>query len=395
MAIESWYKDSLRREGAAVDAKRATERLLSGLCDAVVRLGPSMQIVNATPQFLHLVCPDMPINRAEVEGAHFSNFLATPADKNKFVAFISTNTSADSSETMRGTAPALHVNLCHSAGREVSVQLFHVFSEGLDSSLEHLIGICWHGDLRMEGSSPDESLCRHSSGDLGASSSSGTGTLFDALWSEGGGERAQTKKRHVKASRASSMSSGSSAHKNMEYQKRKLSDLDTVRLKISIPEFELQEYTLCFNDPSNDQKRPDLESCLVGGLTEPSTQRLQDGINTIIYKGMRNLDIDGELLFRPPTAACASSKVLLCAQSVKLILPPSSSSDSDTSDEESDKGCPVCSQSSPGDDSQCLILHFCNVSQIIAYRQVCAGASQRSRHSLTALSEANEGKANS
>jgi len=86
---ESVFLESVKSERAAVSAKHAVERLLSCLCDSVVRLGQDLRISRATPQLAHLLSPTVPFDPQVLEGSLLSNLLATEADREKFASFIS------------------------------------------------------------------------------------------------------------------------------------------------------------------------------------------------------------------------------------------------------------------------------------------------------------------
>jgi len=81
---EAGLKEELQNELLATSAKQATERLLAGLCDTVVRLGKDFRIVQATPKLMHLMCPTSPVNHCELEGSLFSSHLATESDRERY-----------------------------------------------------------------------------------------------------------------------------------------------------------------------------------------------------------------------------------------------------------------------------------------------------------------------
>ena len=111
----------MRNELAANDAKCATERLLKSLCDAVVQLGPDLRIIQATPHFMHLLCPSTLVAPGELEGTQFLSLLAS--GMKRFVAYIAMTADIVPGESKEGPAPALHVTLKHALGREVDRRL--------------------------------------------------------------------------------------------------------------------------------------------------------------------------------------------------------------------------------------------------------------------------------
>ena len=150
IVTETLLTDLLWNEATAKRASRAAERLLSGLCDAVVRLDADLRIIKAAPQLIHLMCPTTPLQPEVLEGGLLTNYLASQSD---ITAFMSVVSCPD--EVLKGLAPAIVVNLHHALGREVPVELFHVRSESEDDEWQHLVGI---REVRKEGIAPDESL---------------------------------------------------------------------------------------------------------------------------------------------------------------------------------------------------------------------------------------------
>jgi len=315
---ESWFKEFLRRDLAAKVALRAKRRLLSSFCDAVVRLDPDRRIVEATPKLMHLLCPTTLMSPEELEHVLFSSLLATRSDKDQFAAFVTRSSAADT-DTVEGAAPALRVNLHYSAGDEVSAELFHAFSEGMNNELQHLVGI---REVRRGVYSPDESQFERNRKSCMPSLplKSKTNVL--------------------------SQSSGSNSVASSSHSKRKLTGLNKVRLNINPIDFSIQEYVLCLEDG-------DLRSCLVGQCAAPVMKWLQEGVNTVIYDEKPCLKLASKILFRPPTAACASSKVILCAESIALTQ---SSRDCDVDDDDDDVSEP----------SWTIDLEFCDISQMVS-----------------------------
>jgi len=178
--------------------------------------------------------------------------------------------------------------------------------------------------------------------------------------------------------------SSSSSHNVPPNMKRKLAGLDRVELRMDV-DLRIQEYALCFGDATTDEeqastasnKQPTFPSCLLGGDTDSFLPWLMTAGNRLMYeKNVPFLKFSGELMFRPPTAACTSSKVVLCAESVTLVrVPP------DNLDDDAD-----VSGSSQATAQDNLELHFHDVSHIV---QSHIRSHHRSQ-TLTALIEPND-----
>merc|ERR1712216_758480 len=116
----------------------------------------------------------------------------------------------------------------------------------------------------------------------------------------------------------------------MEHTKRRILGLEKMQISLDM-DLTIHHYALSFSENSCEQghrvKLPGLSSCLVGDCVTPFTAWLQDSINIMLAEGMEYttyirstvLEYSDEIAFRPPTAACASSKVVLCAQPVRLV----------------------------------------------------------------------------
>ena len=88
-------------------------------------------------------------------------------------------------------------------------------------------------------------------------------------------------------------------------------------------DMEIQEYSLRFKDKFCDgqgslSQLPKLHSCLLGDDAAPFRLWLQVSVNRLLYQDLPFLSYSAELKFRPPTAACSSSKVVLCAETATL-----------------------------------------------------------------------------
>lgn len=345
MVSEFWCTEFIRNELALNDAKLAAERLLDSFCDSVVRLDSDLRIVKATPQLMHLMCPLSPIDPHVLEGTLLSSHLATDTEEDRFASFIASSPSVSIlGESSKSTAPALRVNLLYRLGCEVSVELFHVYFEGRDRMLEHLVGI---REVRKEGISPDESLCQgHRSSFTHPAPAQG-----NAVEHQEGSTKLPKfvggKFQSARSGRSSSSASSKSSKLCEGCIKRKLPGLSSIELKVADLEGEaIQEYLFVLM--GDEGHLPKLRSCFFGEGALPFRRWLQESENTLLDGSAMHLDYVGELMFRHPTVACASSKVILCAESARLSLALES--------------LDTCS--GPGADDGALKLQLFGVSQI-------------------------------
>jgi hypothetical protein len=212
----------------------------------------------------------------------------------------------------------MRVNLKHHLGREVSAEIFHVFSGGLDVELEHLIGVC---EVREDGAGPDESLF---SGTIAASALPAA-QLQDAS----GARQRRTSVRHSRSGRSLAGSSASSEFSSTGHTKRELVGLEKIVLKLRLTgsEMRIQEYNLSFVDALVNKEKaatnhlPDLYSCVPRSKRDSFQKLVQDSVNDLTMMSndvAHHVELPGEIVFRPPTLSCASAKVLLCAESARL-----------------------------------------------------------------------------
>jgi hypothetical protein len=100
-----------------------------------------------------------------------------------------------------------------------------------------------------------------------------------------------------------------------------LPGLSKVQFSVDFLDEELvvQEYMLAFGRLEGiPVGAPNLASCLLMGNMPGFIGWLQEGTNQLLNGDAQQAVFPGEVLFRPPTAACASSKILLCAESARL-----------------------------------------------------------------------------
>ena len=115
------------------------------------------------------------------------------------------------------------------------------------------------------------------------------------------------------------------------HMKRKLG-LSRIQFKLEVLETEasIEEYTLCY-DSMKDNPRPakppgQLES-FCSCLLDPSDSHtdafmtwVKTSTNYLLSGLVDHVNYSDSLMFRPPNAACASSKVILCAESASISL---------------------------------------------------------------------------
>jgi len=113
--------------------------LLRALCDAVVRLGPDLQVQAGSLQLGHFLKQKMPTPQ-EFTNTSFEDFLEE-SDRARFKDHV--KSCSDGSEDYLGPPPAasLHVHMRDSNGASVSVQLFTAFIMDIDEYRGHLLGI--------------------------------------------------------------------------------------------------------------------------------------------------------------------------------------------------------------------------------------------------------------
>ncbi|CAE8619393.1 unnamed protein product, partial [Polarella glacialis] len=127
----------------AVLATKAS--LLSALCDAVVTLGPDLQIVEKAPKLANLLCQKPEETKAQgmspsLQGSNFLDFISQ-TDKERFMLFIYQIPVEASSASRAEPAPAEALNVQMQGGSSISiqVQLFHSSFLEPDGKVGHLI----------------------------------------------------------------------------------------------------------------------------------------------------------------------------------------------------------------------------------------------------------------
>lgn len=307
---QHWITEMLHNEVVANLAKRDADKLLSGLCDSVVRLDSGLRIKKASPHLMHLLCPAASLDPASLEGTRFSNIVHEP-DKKIFDKFISSAAFAQSNDAA-GLVPALRINLQYESGPEVPVQLFHVHSLSADCEAQHLVGL---REAWKDGVAPDESLHRE-----------GNMSFTDRFASIASNSRQSSRK-----STRSSRSSPSSSQVSMEAVKRKIKGLEKIQFVLDTWETDLGilEYRLCAKQdlkfepaPPDSMSCPSVFSCLANPKgPNPFVVWLQRGVNELVYNDDDQLCLEysDAVTFRPPNIACASPKVVLCAEGARLF----------------------------------------------------------------------------
>jgi len=193
----------------------------------------------------------------------------------------------------------------------------HAWTEGSDDKAQHLIGI---RETRKEGIGPDESLFQGVKTSFGYPSNATASVKSGVLVLEASPRN--------KARASSCSSSASSQSGPQEYIKRNIAALDTIQMKLDMTQSSvvalIQEYALCLKHDHQHQEQkpskdlPSLTSCLLCKSGDPFATWFSASTNLLYGGEASELDYHGEVHFRPPTAACASSEVILCAESAKL-----------------------------------------------------------------------------
>jgi len=142
--IRAQAQETLDIKSSSMSEVVNVRRLLSGLCDAVVALGPDLHISSRAPKLANLLQKQHA--PTALEGTLFLDLLAE-SDHMRFRNFMAR--ACDLSEMMADPEPAqaLNVHLANSAGALVQVQLFHSSFSDLNDRISHLIGICEIRDL--------------------------------------------------------------------------------------------------------------------------------------------------------------------------------------------------------------------------------------------------------
>jgi len=315
--VETWMREAVQKGLTADSAKRDIERLLSGFCDVAIRLDSKFCITDATAQLIHLMCPTTPLQPEVLNGRPLSTYLASESDVDKFHAHM----SACSVEVSQGPPKALCVNLHHTDGPEVPVEIFHVTSQGMDDKPQYLLGV---REVRMDGQPPDESLFQ------GAKTSFGPGV---ASTSSAGQAAPLSRVGPAGTAKKSSHTCPSARGETTTALKRKLTGLDSIMLNINLADqsdvqMPIQRYSLVCSEGNN--KSTTLESCLVRGDAADAFLRwFAVSTNELLNGYADHADYVHNVVFRPPTVACASSKVILCAESARLSCSNAESLDCD------------------------------------------------------------------
>jgi hypothetical protein len=337
---EAWFHKLLQTEAAAKSANNAVERILCALCDAVVELDSDFCITKASPQLAHLMSPTVPLQPETLEGSLLASHLASQSDRDKFNALVSSATAPPSTgEFVKGPTSAVRVNLHHKIGREVPIEIFHVQSESPNDTSKHLAGI---REVQAERIASDESC-------------------FPSI-----GARPTSHYMRARSSRSS--------HSNMsgesEVVHRQLAGLDAITLQID-DDMQIHEYALSFNKRQAEDHAamlPTIKNCLLpNDKLDEFISWLESSFNACVYsedhEGLNYLD---RVLFRPPNAACSSSKVVLCAESVSLV---------------------AVAHDDLEEDDLFMKLRLHNISQVITQRVPTSGTNL---HRLPVLSERDE-----
>eukprot|EP00448_Togula_jolla_P015197 CAMPEP_0170570646 /NCGR_PEP_ID=MMETSP0224-20130122/1227_1 /TAXON_ID=285029 /ORGANISM="Togula jolla, Strain CCCM 725" /LENGTH=383 /DNA_ID=CAMNT_0010892949 /DNA_START=104 /DNA_END=1252 /DNA_ORIENTATION=+ len=156
---ESWIE---AREVASLQmraselAQNAARKLLSVLCDVVIRLGPDLKLREAAPKLCALL-----LTTSSQFCSAGSDFVAhiVKDDKQRFLDFISASElevsmldgeKGPASSRQARPAAALHLKLQDTMGSAFPVEIFHVYFPTPDEQPGHLIGLRETGDRHVE-----------------------------------------------------------------------------------------------------------------------------------------------------------------------------------------------------------------------------------------------------
>ena len=144
----------LRAQLETEQAQGAVQGLLSVLCDVVILLDGSGQVLKPTPQLRHL--HQRP--NEEVQGTRRVDHLASEDDERRFEEAVGSAAHEDTSPTV------LHVHMKRSSRPPLPVEIFHASILDPDGQWGHLLGIRDvgndHLDMNANAHTPaiDESL---------------------------------------------------------------------------------------------------------------------------------------------------------------------------------------------------------------------------------------------
>jgi hypothetical protein len=133
--------------------------------------------------------------------------------------------------------------------------------------------------------------------------------------------------RSQASTRSSARSTSTQDRIPLPLTKRKILGLESVRMEFDIAEgrFPMRIYSFYLpreyenKQQSNVRQVPSIMDCIIGKLTSPFVKWLQESANSMMYdEEIEYLEYHAEVMFRPPTAACASSRIFLCAESATL-----------------------------------------------------------------------------
>lgn len=151
VVVQLWIESRLRATLDAECAHHGMHKLLSTLCDAVLRLGPELHVTNSTPQLLHLLGHQQGSYSSidhTLDGSSFISLIASKSDQRRFQKFISDSRSHMTAAQAEGGPPALiplHMQDAH--GRQIPVEVFHAHLPDAEQRPGHLLGIRLVGEL--------------------------------------------------------------------------------------------------------------------------------------------------------------------------------------------------------------------------------------------------------
>lgn len=131
LLVQHFFEETVRAQLDMEAEHRAVDKILAVLCDAVVHLGPSGEIVHASPQLRHIF---RTVHDELLEGSLLAKYLASAHDRLRFEELISARRSQDAASALH-----VHVQICSEQPRPVT--LFHVYMPDTEGNPGHVIGL--------------------------------------------------------------------------------------------------------------------------------------------------------------------------------------------------------------------------------------------------------------
>jgi len=122
----------LKQTDLSEKQRRGFSHLLKGLCDCLLQLGPSLEIMEPCPNLAAMLFLG---SGRSLEGTNFCDYIASRADQDRFVEAMGKCTSEDE------PAGILSLHLRDTHGQEVQVHVYHTSFSDQDDLPYHIIGL--------------------------------------------------------------------------------------------------------------------------------------------------------------------------------------------------------------------------------------------------------------